>query len=85
MQHALDPCSDHYVTAYMNSPDVQKALHANVTKLFYDWQPCRYDYQFHSFSLEHTKPHTIIYITNLNIMDFNGILTDLICSHVHEK
>ncbi|XP_057522024.1 serine carboxypeptidase-like 40 [Amaranthus tricolor] len=40
LTHALDPCSDHYVTAYMNSPDVQKALHANVTKLFYDWQPC---------------------------------------------
>ncbi|CAO2817366.1 unnamed protein product [Amaranthus hypochondriacus] len=40
LTHTLDPCSDHYVTAYMNSPEVQKALHANVTKLFYDWQPC---------------------------------------------
>ncbi|XP_010694765.2 serine carboxypeptidase-like 40 [Beta vulgaris subsp. vulgaris] len=36
----LDPCSDHYVHAYLNSPEVQKALHANVTKLSHDWEPC---------------------------------------------
>lgn len=40
LTHDLDPCSDHYVTAYMNTPEVQEALHANVTKLNYDWQPC---------------------------------------------
>ncbi|PKI62993.1 hypothetical protein CRG98_016632 [Punica granatum] len=33
-----DPCRDHYVHAYMNLPEVQKALHANVTKLKYEWQ-----------------------------------------------
>lgn len=36
----FDPCSDYYVYAYMNRPDVQEALHANVTKLSHDWQPC---------------------------------------------
>ncbi|CAK9147525.1 unnamed protein product [Ilex paraguariensis] len=36
----FDPCSDNYVYAYLNRPDVQKALHANVTKLNYDWEPC---------------------------------------------
>uniref|UniRef100_A0A5B7A9P3 Carboxypeptidase n=1 Tax=Davidia involucrata TaxID=16924 RepID=A0A5B7A9P3_DAVIN len=36
----FDPCSDYYVYAYLNWPDVQKALHANVTKLKYDWEPC---------------------------------------------
>ncbi|KAK6933925.1 Peptidase S10, serine carboxypeptidase [Dillenia turbinata] len=36
----FDPCSDNYVIAYMNSPNVQVALHANVTRLSYDWQPC---------------------------------------------
>ncbi|KAL9231252.1 hypothetical protein vseg_006503 [Gypsophila vaccaria] len=36
----LDPCSDNYVYAYLNTPEVQQALHANVTKLSYDWQPC---------------------------------------------
>uniref|UniRef100_A0A803LC33 Carboxypeptidase n=1 Tax=Chenopodium quinoa TaxID=63459 RepID=A0A803LC33_CHEQI len=43
LTHELDPCSDHYVTAYMNNPEVQKALHANVTNLYYDWQPCSGD------------------------------------------
>ncbi|PSS09966.1 Serine carboxypeptidase-like [Actinidia chinensis var. chinensis] len=36
----FDPCSDYYVHAYMNTPEVQKALHANVTKLSYDWESC---------------------------------------------
>lgn len=36
----FDPCSDYYVHAYLNRPDVQRALHANVTKLDHDWEPC---------------------------------------------
>lgn len=36
----IDPCSDDYVHAYLNTPAVQKALHANVTKLKYEWEPC---------------------------------------------
>ncbi|XP_057514089.1 serine carboxypeptidase-like 40 [Actinidia eriantha] len=36
----FDPCSDYYVHAYLNTPEVQKALHANVTKLNYDWESC---------------------------------------------
>ncbi|GMP41418.1 hypothetical protein CsSME_00011526 [Camellia sinensis var. sinensis] len=36
----VDPCSDYYVYAYLNRADVQEALHANVTKLSYDWEPC---------------------------------------------
>ncbi|XP_075647084.1 serine carboxypeptidase-like 40 [Castanea sativa] len=36
----FDPCSDYYVRAYMNRPDVQEALHANVTRLTHDWEPC---------------------------------------------
>ncbi|THG09336.1 hypothetical protein TEA_008863 [Camellia sinensis var. sinensis] len=31
---------DYYVYAYLNRADVQEALHANVTKLSYDWEPC---------------------------------------------
>ncbi|KAK4424913.1 Serine carboxypeptidase-like 40 [Sesamum alatum] len=37
---SLDPCSDSYVYAYLNRPEVQEALHANVTKISYAWQPC---------------------------------------------
>lgn len=36
----IDPCSDYYTYAYMNRRDVQDALHANVTKLEHDWEPC---------------------------------------------
>ncbi|PHU14081.1 Serine carboxypeptidase-like 40 [Capsicum chinense] len=37
----IDACSDYYTIAYMNRPDVQKALHANVTNIEYaTWQPC---------------------------------------------
>ncbi|KDP43590.1 hypothetical protein JCGZ_16877 [Jatropha curcas] len=36
----FDPCSDYYVHAYFNRADVQEALHANVTKLDHDWEPC---------------------------------------------
>ncbi|CAJ1934237.1 unnamed protein product [Sphenostylis stenocarpa] len=35
-----DPCSESYVYAYMNRKDVQEALHANVTHLKFDWEPC---------------------------------------------
>jgi len=35
-----DPCRDYYIDAYLNSPDVQKAIHANVTKLPYPWTSC---------------------------------------------
>ncbi|KAI4382984.1 hypothetical protein MLD38_008871 [Melastoma candidum] len=36
----FDPCSDNYVQAYFNNPGVQRALHANATKLKFDWEPC---------------------------------------------
>ncbi|RZR86978.1 hypothetical protein BHM03_00014303 [Ensete ventricosum] len=39
----FDPCTDIYVNAYLNDPGVQKALHANITKLDYSWSSCRYD------------------------------------------
>ncbi|KAL8154377.1 hypothetical protein V2J09_012137 [Rumex salicifolius] len=36
----VDPCSSTYVNAYLNLPQVQKALHANVTKLDHAWSSC---------------------------------------------
>ncbi|XP_038896880.1 serine carboxypeptidase-like 34 [Benincasa hispida] len=35
-----DPCSSDYTEKYLNRPDVQKALHANVTKIPYPWTHC---------------------------------------------
>ncbi|CAK9185850.1 unnamed protein product [Ilex paraguariensis] len=34
----FDPCSDYYVSSYLNLPEVQKALHAMQTR----WSACRY-------------------------------------------
>uniref|UniRef100_A0A0A9DY21 Csu649(Scp) n=1 Tax=Arundo donax TaxID=35708 RepID=A0A0A9DY21_ARUDO len=35
-----DPCTNHYVSSYLNRPDVQRALHANTTGLGYPWMDC---------------------------------------------
>ncbi|KAK1380507.1 Carboxypeptidase [Heracleum sosnowskyi] len=37
-----DPCLSEYTEVYLNRPDVQKALHANVTKMSYPWTHCRH-------------------------------------------
>ncbi|KAE9598446.1 hypothetical protein Lal_00031396 [Lupinus albus] len=36
----IDPCSGVYTHAYLNRANVQEALHANITKLKYDWESC---------------------------------------------
>uniref|UniRef100_J3LPC0 Uncharacterized protein n=1 Tax=Oryza brachyantha TaxID=4533 RepID=J3LPC0_ORYBR len=36
-----DPCTNHYVSSYLNDPKVQRALHANTTELNYPWMDCR--------------------------------------------
>lgn len=35
-----DPCTEKYAEIYYNRPDVQKALHANATKIPYKWTAC---------------------------------------------
>lgn len=35
-----DPCLPKYTEVYLNRPDVQAALHANVTKIPYPWTHC---------------------------------------------
>ncbi|KAG8651896.1 hypothetical protein MANES_06G035575v8 [Manihot esculenta] len=35
-----DPCSENYAEKYFNRPDVQKAMHANVTGIPYKWTAC---------------------------------------------
>ncbi|PWA95989.1 serine carboxypeptidase-like 27 [Artemisia annua] len=37
---AYDPCAWQYAIQYFNLPEVQKAFHANVTKLSYPWNTC---------------------------------------------
>ncbi|KAJ3693819.1 hypothetical protein LUZ60_009299 [Juncus effusus] len=40
MRRGYDPCTEVYSTVYYNRPAVQKALHANVTRVPYSWQTC---------------------------------------------
>ncbi|XP_068309823.1 serine carboxypeptidase 24 isoform X1 [Pyrus communis] len=35
-----DPCTENYAEKYYNRPDVQKAMHANVTRIPYKWTAC---------------------------------------------
>lgn len=35
-----DPCTEKHAEVYYNRPDVQKALHANITKINYKWTAC---------------------------------------------
>ncbi|GMY08739.1 serine carboxypeptidase-like 27 [Fagus crenata] len=40
MSRAYDPCTERYSEVYFNLPEVQKALHANVTQISYPWKTC---------------------------------------------
>ncbi|XP_027365266.1 serine carboxypeptidase-like 27 [Abrus precatorius] len=40
MSRAYDPCTERYSDLYFNRPEVQKALHANVTGIPYTWKAC---------------------------------------------
>lgn len=40
MSRAYDPCTERYSKVYFNHPEVQKALHANVTGIPYPWKTC---------------------------------------------
>ncbi|VFQ68528.1 unnamed protein product [Cuscuta campestris] len=35
-----DPCTEKYAEIYYNRPDVQKAMHANITRIPYKWTAC---------------------------------------------
>uniref|UniRef100_A0A0E0HE29 carboxypeptidase D n=1 Tax=Oryza nivara TaxID=4536 RepID=A0A0E0HE29_ORYNI len=40
MTGSYDPCTERYSTEYYNRPEVQRALHANVTGINYTWATC---------------------------------------------
>ena len=41
-RYGYDPCTENYAEKYYNQPEVQKAMHANVTGIPYRWTACRY-------------------------------------------
>ncbi|MQL81781.1 hypothetical protein Taro_014242 [Colocasia esculenta] len=46
MSRAYDPCTERYSKIYYNRPEVQRALHANVTGIRYPWDICRFVHHF---------------------------------------
>ena len=42
MISGYDPCTENYAEKYYNLPEVQKAMHANVTNIPYKWTACRF-------------------------------------------
>lgn len=38
-----DPCTESYAEIYYNRPDVQRAMHANLTSIPYNWTACNVD------------------------------------------
>ncbi|XP_027163394.1 serine carboxypeptidase-like 40 isoform X1 [Coffea eugenioides] len=62
----IDPCSDNYVYSYFNLPEVQEAIHANVTKLHYDWQSC-------SGVIEHWEDRASTVLPSIEELMDNGI------------
>eukprot|EP00253_Pinus_taeda_P001168 PITA_01168 len=44
-----DPCFELYTNEYFNRPDVQEALHANVTKIPFKWAVCN-NSVFHAYT-----------------------------------
>jgi serine carboxypeptidase-like clade 2 len=41
---SYDPCTESHSRVYYNRPEVQRALHANVTGINYTWVTCRFVY-----------------------------------------
>ncbi|KAJ1422103.1 Serine carboxypeptidase, serine active site [Sesbania bispinosa] len=51
-----DPCASDYTEVYLNRPEVQKALHANVTKIPYPWTHCSDNITFWNDAPHSTLP-----------------------------
>jgi hypothetical protein len=61
---SYDPCAPDYAETYLNRPDVQQALHANLTKIPYPWTRCRYIYIYIYIS-------KIIFLHHITLHQFN--------------
>ncbi|KAI3716066.1 hypothetical protein L6452_23127 [Arctium lappa] len=54
--YGFDPCTDNYIQDYLNIPEVQKSLHANLTGLPGIWQDCN-EYVFENWQ---DQPFTVL-------------------------
>ncbi|XP_042048777.1 serine carboxypeptidase-like 34 isoform X2 [Salvia splendens] len=68
-----DPCASVYTKNYFNRRDVQQALHANVTKIPYEWVHCSDSLEYKDEGITSLLP-TIkkIITTNLRVWVYSG-------------
>ncbi|RWR79347.1 Peptidase S10 [Cinnamomum micranthum f. kanehirae] len=70
----FDPCSENYIYSYLNLPQVQKALHANVTGLPNPWDSCSVEIN----NIWKDSPTTILPViqelmkSNISVWIFSG-------------
>ncbi|KAJ3695330.1 hypothetical protein LUZ60_000707 [Juncus effusus] len=57
----IDPCLENYTKTYLNRPEVQDALHANITRLGYEWNFCS---TFLDENQWHDTPPTMVPVVN---------------------
>lgn len=74
-----DPCAQYFVEAYLNQPQVQKAIHAN-TGLKYPWTRCRtYNLNHFGDSPKTMLPHIKALISSgISIWIFSGDLDAMV-------
>ncbi|CAL4939705.1 unnamed protein product [Urochloa decumbens] len=81
-----DPCTNHYVSSYLNRPEVQKALHANITGLDYPWMDCSSQHVFDNWNWK-DSPETMLpsikklISSGIRIWLYSGDM-DAVCSFI---
>ncbi|CAI9103885.1 OLC1v1002467C1 [Oldenlandia corymbosa var. corymbosa] len=68
------PCSTDYVSDYFNNPDVQIALHANLTVTPYPWSLCNYTGNWSDYPDTALPAITELVAQGIQILIYNGDL-----------
>lgn len=74
MSNGVDVCITSERTFYFNTPEVQKALHANVTNLDYPWSMCSGVLEYHmgDANMDMLPSLRRLYMEGLHILIFSG-------------
>ncbi|KAM3377154.1 hypothetical protein P3S68_009567 [Capsicum galapagoense] len=70
-KNGYDPCGQHYVSDYLNLPQVKKALHAN-TNLPNPWEPCSSDLPWKDGPSSMFPIYRRLFASGLRILLFSG-------------
>ncbi|KAK4491372.1 hypothetical protein RD792_002111 [Penstemon davidsonii] len=83
----FDPCSRNYVHEYLNTPQVQKALHANVTGIPGPWNVCS-NYTYDNW---HDSPFTVLptirklMASGISVWIYRLVIQELVQKYLYER